>query len=238
MLALILVSSTLVVAINSAPITYDQRQDGSLNVHAKLDNILVVFATSSGALMDLATQALTLQPFGSREDKDDAVSLTYKPDEITLENNKEPYRVEIVGIQKNDSKDESQIEIKVEMKPENEKEVLIAHHQGKEEKEANQDNKDHTVPEENTERKSRNVLWSRLNDPEDNKRGMSLKKELSSKEIHTIREDSGKSGEHNEVEHAVHKHQELKLLGGAIENCGPGRYRNSYGICQFEESVN
>ncbi|XP_015602245.1 uncharacterized protein LOC107271130 isoform X2 [Cephus cinctus] len=211
MLALILVSSTLVVAINSAPITYDQRQDGSLNVHAKLDNILVVFATSSGALMDLATQALTLQPFGSREDKDDAVSLTYKPDEITLENNKEPYRVEIVGIQKNDRK---------------------------EEKEANQDNKDHTVPEENTERKSRNVLWSRLNDPEDNKRGMSLKKELSSKEIHTIREDSGKSGEHNEVEHAVHKHQELKLLGGAIENCGPGRYRNSYGICQFEESVN
>jgi len=33
------------------------------------------------------------------------------------------------------------------------------------------------------------------------------------------------------------KQQEMKLLGDAIENCGPGRRRDAAGICQFDESA-
>ncbi|XP_054010929.1 uncharacterized protein LOC128893747 [Hylaeus anthracinus] len=56
--------------------------------------------------------------------------------------------------------------------------------------------------------------------------GMSLKKQLSEKEE---KDASLKSNEGNEL---VNKSQELVLLGGGIENCGPGRFRDKSGICQ------
>ncbi|XP_011308886.1 uncharacterized protein [Fopius arisanus] len=37
-------------------------------------------------------------------------------------------------------------------------------------------------------------------------------------------------------EHHQFQKDELKLIGDAIENCGPGRYRDSVGICRSEES--
>ncbi|XP_043471928.1 uncharacterized protein LOC122504760 [Leptopilina heterotoma] len=65
---------------------------------------------------------------------------------------------------------------------------------------------------------------------------MSLKKELP-------RFENGKNdeeaGDKNEVRHiADQKSQFLKPIGEMIENCGPGRVRNRYGICQFDESLN
>ncbi|XP_017790797.1 PREDICTED: uncharacterized protein LOC108572962 [Habropoda laboriosa] len=62
--------------------------------------------------------------------------------------------------------------------------------------------------------------------------GISLKKQLSKKEEESM------SAERNEL---GSKYQELVLIGGGIENCGPGRYRDKIGVCQtdknFDESL-
>ncbi|CAK9808565.1 hypothetical protein ANTPLA_LOCUS5824 [Anthophora plagiata] len=62
--------------------------------------------------------------------------------------------------------------------------------------------------------------------------GISLKKQLSKKEEESM------SAERNEL---GNKYQELVLIGGGIENCGPGRYRDKLGVCQtdknFDESL-
>lgn len=62
------------------------------------------------------------------------------------------------------------------------------------------------------------------------KPGISLKKQLSKEEEEDI---PSISEERNELEN---KRQELVLLGGGIENCGPGRYRDKFGICQNDKN--
>ncbi|XP_031833838.2 uncharacterized protein LOC116427529 [Nomia melanderi] len=59
--------------------------------------------------------------------------------------------------------------------------------------------------------------------------GISLKKQLSKKE----EELSLVSEERNELSN---KSDELVLLGGGVENCGPGRYRDKSGICQEDKA--
>lgn len=62
------------------------------------------------------------------------------------------------------------------------------------------------------------------------KPGISLKKQLSKEEEEDI---PSISEERNELDN---KRQELVLLGGGIENCGPGRYRDKFGICQNDKN--
>ncbi|OAD56946.1 hypothetical protein WN48_02471 [Eufriesea mexicana] len=62
--------------------------------------------------------------------------------------------------------------------------------------------------------------------------GISLKKQLSKKEEE---DEPSISEERNEL---GGKYQELVLLGGGIENCGPGRYRDKLGICQHDKNFN
>ncbi|KZC06305.1 PREDICTED: uncharacterized protein LOC107194543 [Dufourea novaeangliae] len=59
--------------------------------------------------------------------------------------------------------------------------------------------------------------------------GITLKKQLSKKEQENL---STVSEERNEL---GNKADELVLLGGGIENCGPGRYRDKSGICQNDK---
>lgn len=59
--------------------------------------------------------------------------------------------------------------------------------------------------------------------------GISLKKQLSK----TEEELSLVSEERNELSN---KSDELVLLGGGVENCGPGRYRDKSGICQEDKA--
>lgn len=61
--------------------------------------------------------------------------------------------------------------------------------------------------------------------------GISLKKQLSKKEEEDI---PSISEEWNELG----KKEELVLLGGGIENCGPGRYRDKLGVCQNDNNFN
>lgn len=65
--------------------------------------------------------------------------------------------------------------------------------------------------------------------PKATRPGMSLKKQLSRKEEKDV---TSMSEERNEL---TNKSQELVLLGGGIENCGPGRYRDQSGICQNDK---
>lgn len=62
------------------------------------------------------------------------------------------------------------------------------------------------------------------------KPGISLKKQLSKEEEEDI---PLISEQRNELDN---KRQELVLLGGGIENCGPGRYRDKFGICQNDKN--
>ena len=69
----------------------------------------------------------------------------------------------------------------------------------------------------------------------DSKGRMSLKKELP--RIEDLKEEDA-PGDKNEVRLIVEEISQLKPIGDMIENCGPGRIRNRYGVCQFDETFN
>ncbi|KAH0561326.1 myb-like protein I [Cotesia glomerata] len=50
-------------------------------------------------------------------------------------------------------------------------------------------------------------------------------------------EDSDKKNKNNNDTEQVTDHLESKLLGDGIENCGPDRFRDRFGICQFVTSL-
>ncbi|XP_051153373.1 histone-lysine N-methyltransferase set1-like [Leptopilina boulardi] len=86
---------------------YDQRQDGKLNVHAQLDNIMIVIATPgdkgpSSLFNDIASQILELRGLTSRNKQ---VSVA---DEEILEEGKDPLNVKILRIETNADNQESQ----------------------------------------------------------------------------------------------------------------------------------
>lgn len=283
-LALFAVPST------AAPATYDQRQDGKYNVHANLENFLIIVATGGhhNLLNDLVVQAVDLQDLTSRakgESKASAVPLAgeetaqehrpnqkpsatvvYETEDVKI--GKEPYRVEIVHIEKDRSSEEvprakalaEEAEPAAEDKPEEEEPVaepadpkaeLLAAvpnpvQRDEEPKHARSLWKDVTRKLAEVIEKEKDFLERRkkpedvdkeLRDevPKNGKPGAALKKQLSKKEQEsvylTLREK-------NDVSLIEQKPEELKLLGGGIENCGPGRYRDGSGICQIDLSFN
>ena len=91
----------LIVLTKGKPVSYDQRQNGDLNLHAKLNNIMIVIATPatkapSNLLSDLASQILELKSIASRNKK---VSVE---DEEIAEEGRDPFNVKIVRIEDND----------------------------------------------------------------------------------------------------------------------------------------
>lgn len=99
--------SLLLVFAQGKPVTYDQRQDGSFNLHAQLDNIMIVIATPgdkgpSSLFSDIATQILELRSLTSRNKK---VSVE---DEEIIEEGKDPLSVKILRIEGQNDAEENE----------------------------------------------------------------------------------------------------------------------------------
>lgn len=93
--------------MNAAPTTYDQRQTGEVNVDAKLENFLVIIATSGSSSLfgSLASQALELNELISQRGKQQNRNRESKPSEMVIyetedaDGGRQPYHVEIVHIE-------------------------------------------------------------------------------------------------------------------------------------------
>ncbi|XP_015111563.1 uncharacterized protein LOC107037505 [Diachasma alloeum] len=132
-----LVIGILAVA-SASPVKYDQRQDGKLNLHAKLENLLLVVAPSSGSpsgSIDFDLPGILDQDLDFRRSGIQASNAEERRIEKLEEANVEDRKLEVLG------------------------------------------------------------------------------------------------------EEAKFKRDELKLIGDAIENCGPGRYRDGVGICRADDSA-
>lgn len=76
-----------------------------------------------------------------------------------------------------------------------------------------------------------NVVWN----PDDEPGRPSLKKQLPGEKDVAL---YSSNAEKNDVSPLFEeKQQELRLLGDGVENCGPGRHRDASGVCQFDESA-
>ncbi|XP_070167817.1 uncharacterized protein [Polyergus mexicanus] len=86
--------------------------------------------------------------------------------------------------------------------------------------------------------RARNVVENVWNsDIESGRPGTTLKKQLLRREENVALPPS--NADKNDVASLSEDKQqnELTLIGGGIENCGPGRHRDVSGICQFDEST-
>lgn len=132
----LLVFLAVLTVVYSAPANYDQRQDGKLNVHAKLENLVLVVAPSSssvGGSLDFEFPGILDQDLNFRKSIH-ADKTEEKPEALNSERDQDPGSFEEIS-------------------------------------------KDHGF-----------------------------------------------------------KKDELTLIGDAIENCGPGRYRDGLGICRANEN--
>ena len=233
--------------ISAAPITYDQRQSGDFNVDAKLENFLVIVATSgtTGLFNNLATQALELNELISQRSKETqekpSETMIYETEDAN--SGKEPYHVEIVHIDKGDVTDKPSEKSQIpeeKIQSENSEKIL-------EESSSTDDKKGskraRSLWKENKKAGGRRNSHVKNLDQSDDlpvkeeiskaaRPGISLKKQLSKKEEENA---SSVSEERNEL---GNNYQELVLLGGGIENCGPGRYRDKLGVCQDDKNFN
>jgi len=250
----------MLVEVNGAPTRYDQRQEGDFNLHAQLENFLFVVAipkTSNNELLsDLALQALEFKQQLSRS------SSSKKQESIKAEEigDEKPYILEVIRISENDSdrdifsrKDEEASNVS------NLRSTSIndTRSEGQEYIERIAKNvKDfefpknrevpailgyfvdtRKMPESKTEDggRARNVLEN-IKNPDVELEKPGTKKLLFQKREEDIAPLSNIYKNDMRLI-SEKKQQELRLLGDAIENCGPGRRRDAAGICQFDESA-
>ncbi|XP_012277719.1 uncharacterized protein LOC105698237 [Orussus abietinus] len=290
---LITLISATVIPILGAPATYDQRQDGKLNLNAKLENFLIVVATPSGEngnfdlLNDLAGQVFELKSLNSKED---SLKVELKSADVPLERSKDPSGTDVVKIEKDaGDKNLPQEEIKEESGPKvvgmsdaevkktralnaaigtldiqsavksdvqddaskDQPQNLAKESEGEIEDQTKdlqssdlkETAKEGLKKQEETSlsnlqddaspkiRKIRRV-WSEIDEIVDPRGKVSLKKVFARMKDQDLSGYLSRSRERNEVDLAVHKPHELKLLGGSIENCGPGRFRDRLGVCR------
>lgn len=99
------------VKVDTAPTRYDQRQEGDVNVHAQLENLLFVVAipSNNNLLSDLALQALELKQQlvsrSSSKGQESIISSDEEAREII-----EPIPVEIIQINENHSNKGSSVQ--------------------------------------------------------------------------------------------------------------------------------
>lgn len=207
-LLIVFVTTTMIKAI---PATYDQRQDGDLNVKLDLDNFVILVARPVSAFDVFGSMS---QLFAEAK-KNSAESLTKESSQQQQQNNQEEEDQESKSIKE-------AIEKIIEKSAKEEEEETAAA----------------IVAAALTE----NVdTASNFGAGEDDVIG-------TTKTIDTVTEEKSSSRNLNEdttrvvagkykfVE-SIDEPQSLKLVGDpqALENCGPGRRRDSLGICQDDK---
>lgn len=108
--SLFIITLSILFYCNAAPATYDQRQDGKMNVRADLDNFFFVFVTKGSLFNDLSfldfksmARQLMVGQKNKIDKQDEPISLL--TNENVSENVKtgKPYKVDIVRIPKNNN---------------------------------------------------------------------------------------------------------------------------------------
>ncbi|KYN29258.1 PREDICTED: uncharacterized protein LOC108766230 [Trachymyrmex cornetzi] len=245
--------------VGAAPAKYDQRQDGEINGHGTIKNLLfvVLFPGSSGStsandISDLAWHAIQAA-VNARSKGQGAIKSS---DEVHQE---EPYSAEIQINENYLDKENSVRKVEGDTKTLNildQQLALVGDGQTEKIDRIARNVKNFDFPKSrevptlpgyfmNARKTSRpktggngrarsmvgNVVWN----PDDEPGKPSLKKQLSGEEDVAL---SSSNAEKNDVSPlAEEKQQELRLLGDGVENCGPGRHRDAFGVCQFDESA-
>lgn len=251
----------MLVKVDAAPARYDQRQEGDFNLHAKLENLLFVVAipNNNDLLSDLALQALELkQQLVSRSKEQE--SLIQSDEETHVD----PYSVGIVQINENIA-NKGNVVHKTEGNKEtanilNQQTIFSInneHIRPPSSDRAAKNVKAFEFPKSREEPAimayfvdARKILESKLEDDGrarnvvenvwnlDVESGTSLKKQLLLRREEDVALPSSNTDKKDVAPLSEDKQQnELRLLGDGIENCGPGRHRDTSGICQFDESA-
>ncbi|XP_024880583.1 uncharacterized protein LOC112460211 [Temnothorax curvispinosus] len=250
--------------VRAAPTRYDQRQDGEFNVHAQLKNFLIVAAipndTANDHLSDLALE--TLEQVISRSKQQGLI----KSDEAVRQ--EEPYSVEVIQLNENRPDKESSVRKAeggdagasnvLDQRP---TPVGDGQAEGAGRVARNVKNFDFPKsrevpaspgyfanarkplagPKTGNGGRARNIVGNVWNpDVESGRPGTSLKKQLPGRgEEEDVALPSSSADRNDVSSFAGEKQQdELVLIGDGVENCGPGRRRDSStGICQVDESA-
>lgn len=177
------------------PTTYDQRQDGNLNLAAKLENIMVVVA--------LPGRKKPPSSSSYNEALESYLTLAMNEQGIPLRNTNHQSSSEEIYGEEDDSEEQESALPSDPSSP----------------TEETQKDKDNDAP-----RPPRSIP-SNLNEQSP---GNLFDNELPSGEQEN---GNNQTGEHNEVLESF-VDGPLKLIGDGIEDCGPERRRDSYGVCQ------
>ncbi|XP_012541172.1 uncharacterized protein LOC105839421 [Monomorium pharaonis] len=253
------VAFTAFAEIRAVPARYDQRQTGDFNLAAKLENLLfvVVFPSNTDKFGDLASTALEAAALLGRS-KEGSI----KSDEAVRQ--EEPYSVEIISVNHLDKENSvRKVEGNVETSNVSDQRSTFVENKKAEKAERiarNVKNFDFPKSREalpivpgyfvNVRKTSGpktgndGRAWTVVEnawypDDEAEQLGMPLRKQLPQERKKNIASLPSSSADKNDVSpsFAEEKHDELILLGGGIENCGPGGRRDASGICQFDGST-
>lgn len=260
MLFFVITAFFAIAKVDAAPARYDQRQDGEINGHGTLKNLLfvVVFPGSGSAntndISELAWHAIETAVL-ARSKGQGAI----KSSEAIHQ--EEPYSAEIQINENHLDKENSVRKVEGDTKTLNvlnQQPASVGDGQTEKTDRIARNVKNFDFPKSrevpalpgyfvNMRKTSRpktvgsgrarnvvgNVVWNP--DDEPGRPGTSLKKQLPGKEDVAL---SSSNAEKNNVSPLTEeKQQELRLLGDGVENCGPGRHRNASGVCQFDESI-
>lgn len=247
------------VEVRAAPRKYDQRQDGKSNLHAHLENFLFVVAIPNynqqfGEVVADGTLDF-LSAITSRAKEQDLI----KAGEIVHQ--EEPYTMEIFQINENRPDKENSVR-KTEggnaetLNVADQQPTPVSDGQTAERVAKNVKNfefpKSREVPvipgyfvnvrkplgPKTGNGRARNVVGNVWNpDDEPGRPGTSLKKQLPRRGEEYVALPSSNVDKNNVSSFTEEKQQELILIGDGVENCGPGRRRDSSGVCQFDGSV-
>lgn len=252
------------VKVDTAPTRHDQRQEGDFNVHAKLENLLFVVAipSNNNLLSDLALQAFELKQqlvsrSSSSKEQESIRSSEEKPWKGAVEiiQINENHSNKGSSVQKTDGKNKETTHVsnhQTIFSIANEKEHMEEDRIAKNVKAFDfpKSREEPTIKgyfvdarkifgsKIDDDGRARNVVENVWNsDLESGRPGTSLKKQLLRREENVALSSS--NADKNDVASLSEDKQqnELILLGGSIENCGPGSHRDVSGICQFDEST-
>ncbi|XP_076383862.1 uncharacterized protein LOC143261141 isoform X2 [Megalopta genalis] len=254
--SLLLLSGVLsgsLAGIEAAPASYNQRQNGDVNVDTKWDNFVILVLDSidkswlnkltSEVATDLGSLALIGRSNVIKHEAPEKPSEAMVHETEEREEGREPYHVEIVRIQKDDvtaAVTEDEVTGTAKESPKAQKDGPEISVGVKASKTGPRNQKSRELIDGPRSKKVRvgsmvddlaqaDDLAAKEEATEAARPGISLKKQLSTKEEE---EPSGLSDERNELSN---KRDELVLLGDGVENCGPGRYRDKSGTCQEDK---
>lgn len=254
------------VKVDTAPTRYDQRQEGDFNLHAKLENLLFVVAipNNNDLLADLALQALEFKQLASRSSllteqesiKSDEETRGVEPYPVEIIQINENHSNKGSSVQKTEGQNKETTNVSNQQtifSISNEQDKL-----GGSSERVAKNVKAFEFPKSREEPAiigyfvdMRKMFGSKIEDEgrvrnvvenvshpdiESRRPGTILRKQLLRREDDVALPPS--NIDKNDVTSLSEnkRRDELVLLGDGIENCGPGRYRDSAGLCQDDES--